>query len=117
MSTGRYFVTQDQEEAKNWRMLKQRNQIREKVARLEDELKRLAGSWEAMARVCASPSSRVFKFDEEIFAVLNSHDGEIAKVSRRHFDQEKIEDLFADLENSKDELRAANESLRNLGVE
>lgn len=110
-------MTQEQEEARNWRMLKQRNWIRERVARLEDELKKFAVSWATMGRLASSPHGRVFKFDEEEIFVVNEMGQPIERLPWLHFNKEKIEDLLADLQTSNDELNYANERLRALGVE
>jgi hypothetical protein len=115
MSTGRYFVTQEQEEAKNWRMLKQRKAIREKVARLEDEMKQFAASWTMLGRLAAS--GQIFKFDEEEIFVVNERGQPIERIPWRHFDKGRVEDLFSDLQSSKDELETADRNIKALGVD
>jgi hypothetical protein len=113
----RYFVTEEQEEAKNWRMLKQRQQIRERVARLEDEMKQFAASWTALGRVGTNPNGRLFKVDDEEIFVVNDRGQPIERLPWRHFDKAKIEDLLADLQNTNDELDSTNKRLKALGVD
>ena len=117
MSTERYFVTEEQEEAKNWRMLKQRKAIRERLARLEDELKQFAASWTKMGRLAESPSGRAFKFDEEEIFAVNDRGQPLERIPWRHFDKSRIEDLLADLQSSKDELESADRNVKALGID
>ena len=109
-------MTEEQEDAKNWRMLQQRNQIKGKLARLEDEMKRFAESWKTMERFFSSPSGRSFKVDEKNIHVFNDR-GDLGRVPLTHFNQEKIEDLIADFETSSEELQEANKRLKALGVD
>jgi hypothetical protein len=113
----RYFVTDEQEEAKNWRMLKHRKQIRERLARLEDEMKQFAASWTVLGRTGSDPSGRSFKFDEEEIFVVNDRGQPIGRLPWRHFERAKIEDLLADLQNSNEELESTHKSLKALGVD
>ena len=113
----RYFVTDEQEQAKNWRMLQQRNRIRERVARLEDEMKQFAKSWNILGRLGADPKSRTFNFDEDEIFVINERGQPIERLPWRHFDKARIEDLLSDLQTCNDELRSTNENLKVLGVD
>ena len=110
-------MTDEQEEAKNWRMLKNRKIFREKLARLEDEMKQFAASWTKLGRAADSPRSRVFKFDEEEVFVINDRGQPLERLPWRHFDKARIEDLLVDLQASKDDLAMAEESVKALGVD
>lgn len=109
-------MTEEQEDAKNWRMLQQRKRIRERLARLEDEMKRFAESWKTMERFFSSPSGRSFKVEEKNIHVFNDR-GDLGRVPLAHFNAEKIEDLIVDFETSNEELREADRRLKALGVD
>jgi hypothetical protein len=117
MSTRSYFVTEEEEEAKNWRMLKQRNAIKGKLARLDDEMKRFSASWIKLGRLAGSPDGCVFKFDEEEIFVANGRGQPLERLPWRHFERGRIEDLLADLQSSKEELEAADRNVKSLGIE
>lgn len=110
-------MTQEQDDAKNWRILKQRNLARERLTRLESEFREFVASWRKISVDCADLNGRTFRFDEEKLTVFNSRDECLAVVPWLHFTREKIEDLVADIQTYKDELEAANADLRKLGVE
>ncbi len=110
-------MTEEQEEAKNWRMLKNRKAIRERLTRLEDEMKKFAASWTKLGRLADNPDSRVFKFDDEEIFVVNDRGQPLERLPWCHFDKARIEDLLADLQSSKDELETANRNMRALGVD
>jgi hypothetical protein len=110
-------MTDEQEEAKNWRMLKNRKVFKQKLARLEDELKQFAASWVKLGRLADSPRGRVFKFDEEEIWAINERGQPIERLPWRHFDKARIEDLLVDLETSKDYLAMAEESVKDLDID
>jgi hypothetical protein len=117
MSTGRYFVTDEQEEAKNWRMVHNRKVFRGNLARLEDEMKQFAASWVKLGRAADSPRSRVFEFDEEEIWVTNDRGQPIERLPWRHFDKARIEDLLVDLKTAKGDLAMAEENVKALGID
>lgn len=119
MSTGRYFVTDEQEEAKNWRMLKQRDALRATATRLENELKQFAASWAEMGRLCSRSQDWTFEIDDKGIAVFNQHKtrDQIGYAPSLHFDWERIKLLIGNLQQSEEELVIANQELRALGIE
>jgi hypothetical protein len=98
-------------------MLKQRDQIRAKMARLESELKEFTAAWRELSVVCSDPRGKVFKFSEEKLFVFNLRDEMLFSAKWLFFTKDKVEDLFADLQNAGDELDTSNERLKALGVE
>jgi hypothetical protein len=117
MSTRSYFVTEEEEEAKNWRMLKQRNAIKGKLARLDDEMKQFSASWIKLGRLAGSPDGCVFKFDEEEIFVVNGRGQPLERLPWRHFERGRIADLLTDLQSSRDEFEAADRNVKSLGIE
>lgn len=110
-------MTEEEEEAKNWRMLKQRNAIKGKLARLDDEMKQFSASWVKLGRLAGSPDGFVFKFDEEEIFVVNGRGQPLERLPWRHFERARIEDLLADLQSSREELEAADRNVKSLGIE
>ena len=107
----------EEEEAKNWRMLKQRNAIKGKLARLDDEMKQFSASWINLGRLAGSPDGCVFKFDDEEIFVVNGRGQPLERLPWRHFERGRIEDLLVDLQSSRDEFEAADGNVKALGIE
>ncbi len=110
-------MTEEQEEAKNWRMVKDRKILREKLARLENEVKQFSTSWTKLGRASDHPRSCTFDFDEDEIWVSNDRGQPIERLPWRHFDKERIEDLLVDLKEVKGQLAKAEESVKALGVD
>lgn len=126
MSTARYFVSEQEEEAKNWQMLQQGKKLEAKLARLENELQRFSISWTILGQ---KSSDRSFSYrigDEDIEVlrtdIFQTKDEENPKyklecsVSSKHFELENIRALLIDLTETKKELASIKTQLRRLGV-
>ena len=65
MSTWRYFVTDEQLNAKNWQMFEESKALRKRLQSVEDELKKFAASWMTMGRECSMANGRDFRIGEK----------------------------------------------------
>ncbi len=73
MSTWRYFVTEDELNAKTGQMVRKAKELRERLAKLDDELKEFAKSWSELGRAAFGVSSRSFQIDEKGPDVLTQY--------------------------------------------
>jgi hypothetical protein len=119
MSTGRYFVTDDQLAAKKWRMLEDGKALKQRCEALEDEVKKFAASWTAMGRLGSMPHGSLFRLDEKQILVLKSSRpmGESEVFPWKHFDADEIRNLLEDYERTRDEFEQKNESLKSYGID
>src|SRR5580658_6514198 len=94
MSTARYFVTEQEEAAKNWQMIQQGKRLKATVARLENELLLFSVSWSklgSVARTIEDIDYNAFHADSDNIKVSRpqSHDGGkilvIATLPAAHF--------------------------------
>ena len=118
MSTGRYFVTQDELDAKTGQMVRKAKGLRERLAKLDDELREFSQSWNELSRTCAGTNSRAFRINETELTVLNTSRAmePIATVPWRHFEAEAIKRLVGDIQQTSEELSEAERGLRALGI-
>jgi hypothetical protein len=127
VSIARYFVTDQEEAAKNWEMLQNGKALIAKVARLQDELRRFSLDWSLLGKLAAD-SSFSYRVDGERIEILcvdvfKTRDDsspqfrEESSVLAKHFDLPAITALLTELTGTKRELALAKSELRKLGVD
>ena len=119
MSTWRYFVTDEQLEAKKWRTVEEAKSLKSRLALLEDELKKFASSWLELGHLCAGASRWSFAVGEHRLRVLNpsQDDIEIADVPWSHFDAQTIRQLIGDIQKAAGELEQKRKTLKEAGID
>jgi hypothetical protein len=113
------YFTDEQADAKNWQMLKQRKEARAEVARLRNELSQFMRSWIKLADLCGEDlSARAFKIDDDAIVVQNptQRHATIATVPRAHFGDTVVR-LLGSLEKARAEEASLTEALRALDVD
>jgi hypothetical protein len=119
MSTWRYFVTDEQLNAKNWQMVEEGKALKKRLKSLEDELGKFSASWMAMGRECSTAHGRAFRIGEREIGILNPSRSmeEIETIPWKHFDAEAIKALLGDLQRARQEFEDKNKFLRSQGIE
>ena len=126
VSTARYFVTEQEEAAKNWEMLQKSKKLEARVARLQDELRQFSFDWSLLGKK-AHECDFNYRVDGENIEVLridvvkttDPSDPQFkvdSSVRAKHFDLVSITALFADLTEAKKESALLKSQLRKLGV-
>src|SRR5271157_2612435 len=113
MSTVRYFVTEQEESAKNWEMLQRSKSLEAKLVRLHDELRQFSLSWTILGSK-ASDQSFSYQISGEDIEVLRVDmqqtldDGDPkykqdCSVQAKHFELANIRTLLTDLTERSEE--------------
>jgi len=118
MSTWRYFVTEDELDAKTGQMVRKAKELRERLTKLDDELKEFARSWNDLSKTSSGINSRAFRIGDKELTVINTSRSmeTIATVPWKHFDAEAIKRLLRDIQQTSEELSEAESGLRALGI-
>jgi hypothetical protein len=126
VSTARYFVTEQEEYAKNWEMLQRSKKLEADVVRLQDELRAYSLDWSLLGNK-SSERDFSYRVNGENIEVLRIDVRETtdqgnpqfkvdSSVSVKHFDLMNIKKLLDDLTESKKELALVKSQLHKLGV-
>jgi hypothetical protein len=126
MSTARYFVTEQEEKAKNWEMLQRSKSLEAKLVRLHDELHQFSLSWTLLGNK-ASDRALIYQIggdDIEALKVDIHQTRDLSdpkykvdlSVPAKHFELANIQTLLTDLTVTKKELSRLKSELQKLGV-
>lgn len=126
MSTARYFVTEQEEAAKNWEMIQKSKKLEASIARLQSELRDFSIDWSVLGKKASERdfSYRINGDNIEILRVdviqtTDASDPQFkldSSVRAKHFDLASITVLLTDLTEAKKELALVKSQLHKLGV-
>lgn len=126
MSTARYFVTEQEEAAKNWAIIQRCKKLQGDEVRLIDELRSFSLDWRLLGDKTGNRdfSYRVKEGNIEVLRVdmrQSTDSGDLrfvvdSSVAVKHFDLPAITALLTDLSETKKELALVKSQLHKLGV-
>lgn len=119
----RYFVSEEQQNSKNWEMLVQYQQAKARLARDENELQSsFIATWERFASEFRNHRDRRFKFGTEeitVFARLAAGElkpRKLGSLPLKALDEKALKTLWADIRESRKLIAELGKQLRELGV-